>query len=480
MRYALLLTLSLYAFAAHAQWSGAAVDTLTANTVRDENTRQSLAVDDAGTLHAVWQSEQTGGGWRIRYARRPFGGSWSMPAEVAPAGFGSDAALGVHRATGAPAVALAGPTALSDEIFVGKDSAGIWDLQRVTTDTVNDMSSTIAVDRNGRTHVAWISEVEQGVYKIKYGNNIGGTWQVQMLDSSELGPFGSGAEPFIAVTDSGRAHITYRGGDFGTYAIHHAWNTTPGGTSWSYEIVSTPNGNDFNSATVITPDNTLHLLASGNDGFGFPPHAYYLKKTGSAWSLPELANTGHNGWGGSLFIDRHGNAHITSNETSGNFYTGNLYYATNRTGSWVSSPLLTDGATYNGVMAVGIDGRGHALAYNGNTFATQEIVAIHTAGPVTSVGDTPEMIAGQFRLEQNFPNPFNPTTTISYQLSGVNVVTLKVYDLLGREVATLVNGTKEPGNYRVNWNASNLPSGAYIYRLTVDGKSVSKRLMLLK
>jgi hypothetical protein len=85
-----------------------------------------------------------------------------------------------------------------------------------------------------------------------------------------------------------------------------------------------------------------------------------------------------------------------------------------------------------------------------------------------------------FNLAQNYPNPFNPTTKISYTIPERNNVSLKIYDMLGREVATLVNTTKEAGNYEVNFNASNLASGLYIYKLTAGNFVSTKKMMLLK
>jgi len=85
-----------------------------------------------------------------------------------------------------------------------------------------------------------------------------------------------------------------------------------------------------------------------------------------------------------------------------------------------------------------------------------------------------------YSLSQNYPNPFNPTTTISYTIPKNGLVTLKVYDVLGTEVAELVNEVKEAGNYSVTFNASELPSGIYFYTLTSGNFMATKKLILLK
>lgn len=86
----------------------------------------------------------------------------------------------------------------------------------------------------------------------------------------------------------------------------------------------------------------------------------------------------------------------------------------------------------------------------------------------------------QFELSQNYPNPFNPTTTISFQLSNSGLTTLKVYDMIGREVATLVNGMKDAGDYSVTFDASKLSSGIYFSRLQSANKMQIKTMSLIK
>ncbi len=80
----------------------------------------------------------------------------------------------------------------------------------------------------------------------------------------------------------------------------------------------------------------------------------------------------------------------------------------------------------------------------------------------------------------NYPNPFNPTTTINYQLPENGFVTIKVYDMLGKEIATLVNENKSAGYYKINFDASKLTSGVYIYTINAGKYSQSKKMLLMK
>jgi hypothetical protein len=83
-------------------------------------------------------------------------------------------------------------------------------------------------------------------------------------------------------------------------------------------------------------------------------------------------------------------------------------------------------------------------------------------------------------LYQNYPNPFNPMTKIQYSISKLSIVKMKIYDMLGREVATLVNEQRAAGNYAVKWDASNLPSGVYFYQLRAGSFVETKKLLLIK
>jgi len=90
-------------------------------------------------------------------------------------------------------------------------------------------------------------------------------------------------------------------------------------------------------------------------------------------------------------------------------------------------------------------------------------------------------IQKQFSLNQNYPNPFNPTTKIRFSLPmAIQNVRLIIYDILGREVATLVNQTLQPGTYEVDWNETNYSSGVYFYKLTAGNFTDVKKMILMK
>ena len=85
-----------------------------------------------------------------------------------------------------------------------------------------------------------------------------------------------------------------------------------------------------------------------------------------------------------------------------------------------------------------------------------------------------------FSLDQNYPNPFNPTTKIKYSIPSASRTTLKVYDILGMEVATLVNSEKPAGTYEVTFNAALLSSGVYFYKLQSGGFLQTRKMIILK
>ncbi len=99
---------------------------------------------------------------------------------------------------------------------------------------------------------------------------------------------------------------------------------------------------------------------------------------------------------------------------------------------------------------------------------------------ITEVNGSANPVPETFSLSQNFPNPFNPTTVIQYGVRSSRLVSLKVYDVLGRLVKTLVNGVKSPGSYEVRFNGSQLASGVYFYRLAAGGHVIIRKMLLMK
>ncbi|MBE0569984.1 MAG: T9SS type A sorting domain-containing protein [Ignavibacteriaceae bacterium] len=111
--------------------------------------------------------------------------------------------------------------------------------------------------------------------------------------------------------------------------------------------------------------------------------------------------------------------------------------------------------------------------------AVQDFYENNFGYPIVSVEDEPPVVSN-FKLEQNYPNPFNPSTVISYQLPVTGDVILKVYDVLGNEIATLVNEEKQPGVYEVEFDASSLASGMYLYKLQAGSFTNTKKMILMK
>ena len=105
----------------------------------------------------------------------------------------------------------------------------------------------------------------------------------------------------------------------------------------------------------------------------------------------------------------------------------------------------------------------------------------YNEGIISTIGvDYNPIIPKEYRLEQNHPNPFNPETIIKYSIPSTEYVSLRVYDLLGKEIETLVNERKQAGEHLVNFNGSSLTSGVYFYKLIYEGNIETKKMILLK
>ena len=99
---------------------------------------------------------------------------------------------------------------------------------------------------------------------------------------------------------------------------------------------------------------------------------------------------------------------------------------------------------------------------------------------ITSVDGSSKDLPTRFVLRQNHPNPFNPSTNIIYSIPQNVKVQIKIFDILGNEIETLINEEKPAGTYKITWNAENLPSGVYFYQLRAGDFVQTKKMLLLK
>jgi hypothetical protein len=115
-------------------------------------------------------------------------------------------------------------------------------------------------------------------------------------------------------------------------------------------------------------------------------------------------------------------------------------------------------------------------AYGGNQYKSMPFTSLE----ITGIKDENETIPDKLILRQNYPNPFNPATTISYSISEPATISLKVYDILGKEIKTLVNGYQMGGKHTIVFDARNFASGVYYYKLQAGSFSHTRKMILVR
>jgi plastocyanin len=147
-------------------------------------------------------------------------------------------------------------------------------------------------------------------------------------------------------------------------------------------------------------------------------------------------------------------------------------------GSFTNGPASTSAWTYDRVFTTVGDFRYYCVIHGGPGGVGMSGI-IRVINPAVGVNKNTSQ-PDRFLVEQNYPNPFNPTTTIRYALPQSGLVTVKVFNILGEELATVVNGVESAGAHEIQFNAANLPSGIYFYRVQDGNVTQTKRMLLLK
>ncbi len=253
----------------------------------------------------------------------------------------------------------------------------------------------------------------------------------------------------------------------------HIFRTTTGGSNWTDITGTLPDR--FPSDIAVDPNNDQIVYVTFY-GFG-TGHIFKSTNSGTNWTditgtLPDVPTI-------AVIVDPNNSKHV---------YVGNdlsVYVSTNGGTTWENFNEGLPTAVIAMDLNITLANNVVRVATHGNGVYERKLLSTIATSVINN-----DITVKDFRLEQNYPNPFNPSTTISWQLSVDAFVSLKVYDVLGNEVSTLVNEEKRAGSYEVEFSAKggsasggdawNLPSGIYFYKIQSGSFVETKKMVLLK
>jgi uncharacterized delta-60 repeat protein len=346
-----------------------------------------------------------------------------------------------------------------------------------------DHATSIVVDASGNVYVTgWSTGSGSGrdYATIKYNSS-----GVQQWIQRYNGPANSDDNAYsLAVDASGNVYVTGGSIESGAYPDYATIKYSSAGVQQWVQIYNGP-GNVNDEAYSLAIDASGNVYVTG----GSPPSGVYPDYATIKYNSAGVEQwvQRYNGPGNnldravSLAIDASGNVYVTGVSRSGGIGTED--YATIKYNSagvqqWIQR-YDGNSSDYGNKLAVDASGNVYVTGRSTGSGTNYDYATIKYS---QLVGITPisNEIPDAFRLEQNYPNPFNPSTIIRYQLPANNYVTLKVYDISGKEVAELVNGTQRPGEYEVEFDGSSFASGIYFYSLIAGDFKKTKKMILLK
>jgi len=336
--------------------------------------------------------------------------------------------------------------AVGDSGLILKTTNGGYDWLNLNTSISNSLKSVFFVNENIGFTGGYFGEFVLNLYKTTNGGN---SWNSIQIDASYINSI------YFLNPELGWATIGVSNVISGASVI----KTSNGGLNWIYQFssgVSPPAKDVFfidslygwlSYRSIVSIPTILRTTDGGNN--------WITEFPGTGVSINSLYFTDRrNGWGA-------GDNSVIQATTNGGI-------------NWINQTSFQLGKNYNSVYFTD-SLTGWVVCDSGIILKTT------TGGVLTNFSNISSEIPEKFSLLQNYPNPFNPRTIINYQLTMFNFVSLKVYDVLGNEVAALVNENQNAGAYSVEFDGSGFSSGVYLYRLEANGNHIdTKRMIFLK
>lgn len=340
----------------------------------------------------------------------------------------------------------------------------------------SDFAQALSVDGSGNVYVTGSSGSDYAT--IKYNSSGTEQWVARY----------PGDAYSIAVDESGNVYVTGSSFGSGTFLDYATIKYNSSGVEQWVSRYDGP-GNDLDIATKIAVHPTGNIYVTGQSAGSGTSWDYATVKYNSFGVEQWVAR--YNGPGSNedipndLLVDELGDVYVTGSSWNGSTLSSSDYATIKYDSSGVEKWIVRYNGSDNGAdhaNALAIDEAGHVYVtgFSRVSTSTYAYTTIKYSQSVTSVDDPNTNLPERFILTQNYPNPFNPSTVISYQLPLSGSVTLKVYDLLGREVATLVNEEKPAGSYEVEFNAAGLSSGIYFYTISAGNFIETKKMVLMR
>jgi hypothetical protein len=436
-------------------------------------------------LHVVWHDNRDGI-YGIYYKR-------STDAGV---NWGTDTRLTNNTAiSGGPSIAVSGLFVhivwydFRDgnwEIYYKRSTdAGVsWGADtRLTNNTADSWYPSVAVS-SSFVNVVWHDYRDGNTSEIYYkrSTDAGVSWGA---DTRLTNNIANSYYPSVAVFGS-VVHVVWDDYRDGNMEIYYK-RSTDAGVSWGADTRLTNDSASSVGPSVTVSGSVVHIVWDDvRDG---NMEIYYKRSTdgGVSWGADTRLtnNFAESGFPSvtvsGLFV------HVVWHD----YRDGNteIYYkrSTDAGVSWGADTRLTNNTAWSGYPSVAVSGSVVHVVWEDSRDGNFEIYyKRNPTGNTIGIKNITSEIPLSYSLEQNYPNPFNPTTKIKFDIqksvvsSQYSVVTLKVFDILGKEIATLVNELLKPGTYEVTFDASMLPSGIYFYRLTSGDFSETRKMILIK